>query len=84
MTARPDRSTPLVALFQDHVWQPFVDAGEPSDRWPQVTAALNRQRDLWARAMVPALGVAMQRQVDATRREVVNRELHDAAPDRTA
>ena len=83
-TASERLARTFVALFQDHVWRPFVDAGEPSDRWPQVTAALNRQRDLWARAMVPALGVAMQRQVDATRREVVNRELHDASPDRTA
>jgi hypothetical protein len=61
-----------------------VDAGEPADRWPQVTAALNRQRDLWARAVMPALGAAMQREVDATRREVVNSELRDASPDRTA
>jgi hypothetical protein len=33
---------------------------------------------------MPTLGVAMQREVDAARREVVNRELRDASPDATA
>jgi DNA-binding transcriptional MerR regulator len=65
----------FVALFQEHVWEPFVEAGEPPARWPEVTAALNRQRDLWARAVMPALGAAMQRRVDVTRQEVVNRDL---------
>jgi DNA-binding transcriptional MerR regulator len=83
-TASERLASTFVSLFQSHVWQPFVDAGEPADRWPQVTAALNRQRDLWARAVMPALGVAMQREVDATRREVVNQELREASPERTA
>ena len=85
ITTASDRlAAAFVALFQDHVWEPFVEADEPAERWPEVTAALNRQRDLWARAVMPALGVAMQRRVDETRREVVNRELDEASPGESA
>jgi DNA-binding transcriptional MerR regulator len=85
ITTASDRlASAFVTLFQEHVWEPFVEAGEPTEQWPVVTAALNRQRDLWARAMMPALGAAMQRRVDETRREVVNRELDQATPGRSA
>jgi hypothetical protein len=83
-TAAEHLASAFVAVFQDHVWEPFVEAGEPAERWPEVTAALNRQRGLWARAVMPALGVAMQRRVDETRREVVNRELDAASPEESA
>ncbi len=52
----------FVALFEDHVWQPFVDAGMPPDQLP-VTAALARMRPLAATSVQALLGQTMQRQV---------------------
>lgn len=54
----------FVALFTDHVWQPFVDAGMPADELPRITATLQRQRPLVAKAVMPALAQAMQRHAD--------------------
>ena len=54
----------FVALFTDHVWQPFVDAGMPADDLPRITATLQRQRPLVAKAVMPALAQAMQRHTD--------------------
>jgi len=54
----------FVALFTDHVWQPFVDAGMPADDLPRITAMLQRQRPLVAKAVMPALAQAMQRHTD--------------------
>ena len=54
----------FVALFTDHVWQPFVDAGMPADDLPRITAMLQRQRPLAAKAVMPALAQAMQRHTD--------------------
>jgi DNA-binding transcriptional MerR regulator len=54
----------FVRLFLDTVWQPFADAGEPAERWPDMTDALNRVRSLWAPAVLGALAHALQRRVD--------------------
>ncbi len=54
----------FVALFTDHVWQPFVDAGMPAADLPRITAMLQRQRPLVAKAVMPALAQAMQRHTD--------------------
>ena len=64
----------FVRLFLDTVWQPFADAGEPPERWPDITESLNRLRSLWAPAVIGALAHAMQRRVDAATAEM-------AAPD---
>jgi DNA-binding transcriptional MerR regulator len=54
----------FVALFTDHVWQPFVDAGLPVEDLPRITATLQRQRPLVEKAVMPALAQAMQRHTD--------------------
>jgi len=56
----------FVALFLEHVWQPFVKAGMPPADLPRITAALARQRPLATEAVLAALGQAMQRKVDET------------------
>jgi len=55
----------FVALFRDHVWQPFVDAGMPAGELPRITDALQRQRPLATQAVVAALAEALQRHTDA-------------------
>jgi DNA-binding transcriptional MerR regulator len=54
----------FVRLFLDTLWQPFADAGEPAERWPEMTEALNRLRGLWPSAVVATLAHAMQTRVD--------------------
>ncbi len=65
MRAATDRlARRFVALFTDHVWQPFVDAGMPPDELPRITATLQSQRRLVAKAVMPVLAQAMQRHTD--------------------
>ena len=63
--ATDDLARRFVALFRDHVWQPYVDAGLPPGELPRITDALQRQRPLATAAVVAALAEAMQRHTDA-------------------
>ncbi len=56
-------ATRFVALFEDHVWGPFAEAGMPADRLPQVTDALRRLRPLAMEATEAVLAQAMDRRV---------------------
>jgi hypothetical protein len=61
------------------VWDPFVADGKPSDGWPAVTEALNMQRQIWPRAVLPALAHAIGLQVDATARTIASEEVRTGA-----
>jgi DNA-binding transcriptional MerR regulator len=56
----------FVELFERYVWQPFVAAGMPSERLPQVTEALERMRPLAATSVHTMLAQAMERQSAAS------------------
>jgi DNA-binding transcriptional MerR regulator len=68
----------FVRLFLDALWQPFADAGEPAERWPEMVDALNRLRDLWPSAVVAALAHAMQTRVDEAASTIAAQEMRDA------
>lgn len=51
----------FVALFNDHVWRPFVEAGMPPEELPRITEFLARDRAVAAAVVGPALALAMQR-----------------------
>ncbi len=55
----------FVALFRDHVWQPFAQAGMPPGELPRITEVLQRQRPLATQAVVAALAEALQRHTEA-------------------
>ena len=55
----------FVALFRDHVWRPFVQAGMPPGELPRITEVLQRQRPLATQAVVSALAAALQRHTEA-------------------
>ncbi len=55
----------FVAMFLEHIWQPFVDAGEPADAIAGLTNAIERQRAVATRVVAAALDAAMQERVDA-------------------
>jgi len=54
----------FVDMFVRHVWEPFVRDGMPPERLPLITDALERQRPLATKAVVPALAQALQRRVE--------------------
>jgi DNA-binding transcriptional MerR regulator len=56
----------FVELFECYVWQPFVDAGMPSEQLPQVTEALRRMRPLAATSIQAMLARAMEHQSAAS------------------
>lgn len=56
----------FVELFERYVWQPFVEAGMPAERLPQVTDALRRMRPLAATSVHAMLAKAMEHQSAAS------------------
>lgn len=56
----------FVALFEDHVWEPFAAQCLPPERLPEVTAALLRARPTAMRAVEAVLGRAMEQAVAAS------------------
>lgn len=53
----------FVELFEEHVWRPFVAAGLPPQRLPEVTDSLRRLRPLATRAVEAVLVQAMDHHV---------------------
>ncbi len=51
----------FVAMFERYVWKPYVEAGMPAERLPEVTDALRRMRPLAASSVQATLAHAMQR-----------------------
>ena len=48
-----------VQLFLNEIWKPFVAAGRPQERWPEVRDALERLRPLAAEVLLAVFGLAM-------------------------
>ena len=75
----------FVALFEDHVWQPFAEAGMPADQLPGVTDALRRIRPLAAATVQAVLAQAMEHRVAAsTAMSSIRAGLHQAGPEAPA
>jgi len=69
----------FVELFEKNVWEPFVAAGLPAERLPEVTEALQRVRPLATAAMEATLAHAMERAVAASATRQMARFLPGAA-----
>ena len=50
-----------VRLFLEHVWEPFQEAGEPEDRWPEMRETLDRLRPLAVESLVAIFQIVMTR-----------------------
>ena len=48
-----------VQLFLNEIWKPFVAAGRPQERWPEVRDAIERLRPLAAEVLLAVFGLAM-------------------------
>lgn len=56
----------FVDLFERYVWQPFVDAGMPSERLSQVTESLRRMRPVASTAVRSILAEALEQRSAAS------------------
>jgi DNA-binding transcriptional MerR regulator len=63
----------FVQLFLDEVWQPFVDAGQPPERWPEVFDALERLRPLASESLLAIFQMAMTERVEQELGEQIKR-----------
>jgi DNA-binding transcriptional MerR regulator len=54
----------FVALFLDEIWKPFIDAGQPNDRWPDITEALERLRPLASEVVLATFKQTMEAEVE--------------------
>jgi len=54
-----------VELFNERVWRPFEEAGEPKDEWHRVREALDRLRPLAGEALLAVFQIEMRAAVEA-------------------
>jgi DNA-binding transcriptional MerR regulator len=54
----------FVALFLDHVWKPFDEAGRPDERWPEITESIERLRPLASEAVLAVFKQTMASEVE--------------------
>jgi len=55
----------LVRLFLDHVWDPFLAAGQPPEEWESVRTALEKLRPVATNALLAVFNQSMQSMVEA-------------------
>jgi DNA-binding transcriptional MerR regulator len=53
-----------VDLFNERVWRPFLEAGEPKEDWPHVQEALDRLRPLAGESLLAVFQVAMMEAIE--------------------
>ncbi len=59
-------SAAFVKLFIDEVWQPFLAAGMPEARWPEIERSIDQLRPLATDALVSIFGQRMSAQIDTS------------------
>lgn len=57
-------SKAFVQLFLDELWRPFDEDGRPSDRWPEITEAIERLRPLASEVVLATFKQTMEAQVE--------------------
>jgi DNA-binding transcriptional MerR regulator len=55
----------FVAMFLEHIWAPFEQAGEPDAEWPAMSERIQRQRPLAVKAVASSIAAAVDKHVDA-------------------
>lgn len=67
----------FIDLFLRNVWQPFEEAGRPTEQWPEVRAALERLRPLASEALLGAFQTRMTRAVEDAFGSVIDESEED-------
>jgi DNA-binding transcriptional MerR regulator len=73
-----------VELFVEAVWNPFVEAGRPAERWPEVREALERLRPLAAQSLLAVFQLVIAERIEAELAVEVERLAGDAPDERAA
>ncbi len=58
-------SKAFVQLFLDEVWRPFSDADRPTDRWPEITEAIERLRPLASEVVLAMFKQTMEAELES-------------------
>lgn len=77
-------SKTFVELFVDEVWRPFDEAGQPTDRWHEVTEAIERLRILASEVVLVLFKQTMEAEVERAFGEIIEEQSTrggDPAPD---
>ena len=64
----------FVRLYVEHVWRPFVDAGQPEERWAEVREALDRMQPLASQSLLATLRLSMARATEEAMGAELGRE----------
>ena len=54
----------FVRLFMEQIWKPFDEAGQPDERWPEITESIERLRPLSADALSAVFRQTMAAEVE--------------------
>ena len=54
----------FVQLVLDEIWKPFSEAGQPTERWPEITETIERLRSLAAEVVLAAFKQTMEVEVE--------------------
>lgn len=68
-------SAAFVKLFVDEVWQPFLAAGMPVERWAEIDQSIDQLRPLATEALLAIFGHRMSTQIDAAFGELGRRRV---------
>jgi len=55
----------FVELFVEGVWKPFEQSGYPEERWPEVTAAIERLRPIASRALLSVFQSTLSQEIES-------------------
>ncbi len=69
----------FVSVFNEQIWDPFDQAGRPSEDWPRVQEALARMRPLVSDAFVSAFQFAMEEASERAISDAIRRELESGS-----
>ena len=67
-------SKAFVDLFLDELWEPFRQAGQPADRWDEVTEAIERLRPLASETLLATFRQTMTVQVEEAFGKILQRQ----------
>jgi hypothetical protein len=54
----------FVRLFLEELWKPFEQSGQPDERWPEVTEAIESLRPLASQAVLAAFQLSLAKEME--------------------
>jgi len=77
-------SRAFVELFLDELWTPFEKAGQPDERWPEITETIERVRPIASEALLATFRQTMAREVEDAFGKALERQATGGARSRKA